>query len=134
MSFGMNFTRVSLGKDDNGGEVLFVEGASEEPDVVKAIYVALAHGSALMTLAGAGTGVDADPHELPSVGVATAAGADTWNTSFPQASPPFVQGEMVIAVGAGVPRTDDGPFFWHQTLVVVSEDAVSERIVGTGPE
>jgi hypothetical protein len=134
MSFGMNFTRISLGtKDDNGGEVLFVEGASEEPDQVKAIYVALAHGNDLENLAGA-SGVGAVPHELPSVAVAGADGAAKWTTTFPQGPSPFKVDDTVLAVGAGVPLTDDAPFFWHQTLTIVSEEAISERIVGAAPE
>jgi hypothetical protein len=133
MSFGMNFTRVSLGTDgDNGDEVLFVEGESEEPDAVKAIYVVLARASVPDVTAGAGAA--AEPQELPSAPVAAARGADTWNTTLPQTDPPFTEDETILAIGAGVPVTDDPPFFWHQTLRVLADDAVSERMAGTEGE
>jgi hypothetical protein len=120
MSVTGNFTTVTVGADDTGTEKLKVNGVSDEPDRVKAIYVAVAHAGAQDTLtAGEDTGDDAQ--ELPATAVVMPAGASGWTAFLEQADPPYELGDTVLAVGVMVDSEDDSPSFWHRTLTIESE-------------
>jgi hypothetical protein len=123
-----NFTRITLGQDDNGDATLFVEGATDLPDEVEAIYIALAHGEHKETLLGATSPGKAQgkPHDLPSAAVPGAAGASKWIAAFAQDEHPYEVGDTVLAVGVVVASQDgEPPAFWHQALTVVAPDAHS---------
>jgi hypothetical protein len=115
-----NFTSVTLGPDDHGAEKLKVNGESEDPDRVKALYVAVAHADATDGPLGAGHAGD-PPEGLPSTAVQSPDGAGFWTAVFDQERPPYKVGETVLVVGVIV----DGkgiPSFWHQSLKVASDE------------
>jgi hypothetical protein len=119
-----NFTRITLGQDDNGDAKLFVEGATDRPDEVEAIYIALAHGPDKQTLLGATE--SSRSHDLPSVAVPSADGASKWIAAFAQGEPPYEVGDAVLAVGVIVTNQEgEPPAFWHQALTVLAPDAPS---------
>jgi hypothetical protein len=119
-----NFTRITLGEGDEHDAKLFVEGATDRPDDVEAIYIALAHGPDKQTLLGATEPSEAQ--DLPSVAVPSADGASKWIAVFAQGEPPYEVGETVLAVGVIVTNQDgEPPAFWHQALTVLAPDAPS---------
>jgi hypothetical protein len=123
-----NFTRVTLGPDDDEVEQLSVNGVAldDEGNVfvdVKAVYVAVAHAAAKTRLLGATD--PGDPHELPSVSVPAPAG-DGWTVTLDQPEPspppeppatPYAVGDRVLLVGVLV-ENNNKPSFWHQTLQI----------------
>jgi hypothetical protein len=108
-----NFTTIILGPDDSGTVKLMVNGESLEPDVVTAVYVAVAHAEAKRTLLGA-----TEPGTLPSTAVVAPDGASGWTAILDQDDPPYQEGETVLAVGVMVGGEKDAPFFWHQALEI----------------
>jgi hypothetical protein len=122
-----NFTRITLGEDDERDAKLFVEGATDRPDDVEAIYIALAHRDDMRTRLGA-TG-PSKAQDLPSVAVPRAAGASKWIAAFAQVEPPYEVGDTVLAVGVIVANQDgEPPAFWHQALTVLAQDASSHKM------
>jgi hypothetical protein len=115
-----NFTTVTLGPDDTGTEKLKVNGVSDEPDRVNAIYVAVAHAGAQHSLT-AGEDTGDEPHNLPSTAVVMPAGASGWTAFLEQGDPPYELGETVLAVGVMIDGKDGSPSFWHRTLTIESE-------------
>jgi hypothetical protein len=111
-----NFTTVTLGPDDTGTEKLKVNGETDEPDRVKALYVAVAHADAGDTpLGGTKLGV---PEGMPSTAVPAPDGAGFWTALLDQEQPPYKAGQTVLAVGVIVDKDDDSPSFWHQKLTI----------------
>lgn len=114
-----NFTSVTLGPDDHGHVKLKVNGQSDDPDRVKALYVAVAHVDADDTRLGAGE--LGTPVGLPSTAVPTPDGAGFWTATLDQGSPPYTVGETVLAVGVIV-DSKGSPSFWHEALTVKPDE------------
>lgn len=103
MALNGNFTRVTLGVDDEtGGTALFVEGRSEPPDDVRDIHVALPHGGTLL-----------------SAPVREARATD-WQAKFPEGPSPFEPGQEVFVVGVAMREPPRDPFVWEASFTIES--------------
>jgi hypothetical protein len=120
MGVSGNFTSVTLGPEGSPDPKLKVNGESEDPDRVKALYVAVAHANADQGPLGAGQAGD-PPAGLPSTAVRSPDGAGFWTAVFDQERPPYKVGETVLVVGVIV-DSKGIPSFWHQALKVAADE------------
>jgi hypothetical protein len=108
-----NFTSVTLGPDDTGKRKLIVNGTSTKPDLVEAVYIAVARLGTEGARIGAGRPAD-PPQRLRSTSVAAPDGAGGWTAFLNQARPAYKVGEKLVLVGVIVNSDDGSASFWHQ--------------------
>lgn len=120
MSVTGNFTTVTLPPVPNEQVALKVNGISKEPQNVKALYVAIAHGDDAQALRDAAPGLPEIAHSLPTVAIENPAGQSGWTAFFPQAEPPYRPDDVVLIVGVMVPvdESPEPPFCWHQATTI----------------
>jgi hypothetical protein len=122
MGFGANFTKVTLGKNGQGADVLHIEGVSDrEPERATELHVAVVDPERLLPAAGA-NGDQVESTRTASLKMQ--GGATTWRVTVPQGPPLPEAGAKVLVIGAAVldPTEKDGvedsPFFWSSILPV----------------
>ena len=119
MSVTGNFTTVILPPVPSEQVALKVNGISDEPLNVQALYVAIAHGNDAQALRDAAPEPPGITHSLPTVAIDNPAGQSGWTASFPQVEPPYRPDDVVLIVGVMVPvDAHQPPFCWHQATTI----------------
>jgi hypothetical protein len=119
MSVTGNFKKVTVRVNGSGREEIVVEGETNNPRQVQAIYVALARAS---------RGLVQPPGQIAQIrSTARAEEPDgaTWQAHMSQTRPKVGVGDEVLLIGTAVPANARArPVFWHQTVEIQKPDAV----------
>jgi hypothetical protein len=127
MGLSPNFAAIRIDQDNDGREVLVVDGVTKEnPGRFKAIYVALAHGKANIVppprgdAAGANSPLALQPEgEIKSAAPADAPDSKSWIATIAQPRTKVKRDDRVLVIGVAVPVSSRArPLFWHETLTV----------------